>query len=92
MWLCIAGMCEIGMTRWCFLEDLMWKDPLVRRVFDRAFQEAGSDSEARMRILASHVFIHFWAYFAFGFSDPKTFKITYVKILIFSAIAIAELN
>lgn len=37
-------------------------------------------------------FHSFRAYFAFGFSDPKTFKITYVIILIFSAIAVGELN
>lgn len=45
-----------------------------------------------MHILASRVFIHFWAYFAFGFSDLQNFQRTHVKILIFSAVAAGDLN
>lgn len=68
-------------------EVLTWRNTLVRSV-DRPLWEARPDSEATMHILASHVFMHFWVYFAFGFSDLQNFKITHVKILIFSAVAV----
>lgn len=69
------------------LEVLTWRNTLVRSV-GMPLWEARPDSEAMMHILVSHVFMHFRVYFAFGFSDLQNFKITYVKILIFSAVAV----
>lgn len=68
------------------LEVLTWRNTLVRSM-DRPLWEARTDSKVTMHILASHIFMHFWVYFVFGFSDLQNFKINICQN-IFSAVAV----